>query len=235
MLDRLLRDPVRGWALGSDAAIADVHLASDRSTGISGCHLRIQHNWDHGTLILQCSSDRGMRFKPTSSNKWTQLQATSRKTRSATTSEQSVQQQMLEAESDTLIELGSLDLRIEIPDRGPLEPQFQYNLNRYHEKHILQATPNLSALQVKGPCSDGTPVVRRVRGVIATYLIGIKIGSGSSSLVHQVRDVQTGNAFAAKFFTTNNVLRRQREIHILQKLSHVRPCLNSQIVAPSRN
>ena len=128
-------------------------LADDRSTGISGCHFRIQQNWVHETLMLLCSSDRGMRFKSANSSEWLQLRAASRHLRSTSTSE-CVQQQMLEADSDTLIEIGSSDLRIEIPDRGSLEPNFQVNLSRYYQQHIVRATPNLNGLEVNVPCPD---------------------------------------------------------------------------------
>ena len=129
---------------------------------------------------------------------------------------------MLEAKSDTLIKLGPHDLRIEIPDRGLLENQFQANLTRHYQQHIVQATPNLHTLRVNAPCSDITPLVRRINGITATYVIENKIGSGASSSVHQVCDAQTGKAFAAKLFTTDNIVRRQQEVTILQKLSHVR-------------
>lgn len=174
--------------------------------GVSKKQFSIDYNWEAKTLLLRNLSTHG--------TKWTNPETGGR--------ERIHTSMALLSDIHYMISAGTVRLVLQVPSRNERQ-QAKYNAEFERLRaEACKATPQIHGLAIEHP-EEETPMVI---GDTSNYKRGRVLGTGATSVVHEVVEHETGYRFAAKEYTftgqTEAILKSMMlEIRLLQKLKHV--------------
>lgn len=218
-------DPARGFVFGrknrdsndeeklegdEDDDETDIDIGTHRQ-GVSQKHFSVNFNWEARTLLLRNLSANG--------TGWTDPETG--------LDERLMTSRVLLESTQYRISAGLIELILRIPSRDDNQrAKYDTEIQRLHDA-ARDASPTLDGLKLRSQGKATPMVIGRGR----KYILGRSIGAGTTAIVFEALDYETGDRFAAKEYTASSVSISVMfsELKLLQEMKHVRSLYSKAI------